>query len=84
MSKNTDRLVNKYTDIIRHAILSGQSEHGHVADTVEVLLSVAEDTAAEPLVLRLCSAGWTFTGQTHKPGDSDIRLSFVTNGVAPA
>lgn len=80
----TEQIIEEHVDALRHLVLDYQAKHGHIPDTVNFPLSVSEDTAAQPLALRLRTSGWVLVMQAHKPGESVIHMTFSTQGGIPS
>lgn len=65
-------------------VLDSRARHGDIPDTVNSQLSVAGDTAARPLALRLRQSGRVLVMQNYEPGQSTISMTFSTQGGIPS
>lgn len=82
--RTVEQIVEEHVDALRHLVLDYRAKHGEIPDTVNFQLSVAEDTAAHPLALRLRQSGWVLVMQGHKPGQATISMTFSTQGGIPS
>lgn len=82
--RTVETIVEEHVDALRHLVLDYRARHGELPDTINFQLSVAEDTAAQPLALRLRQSGWVLITQSHKPVQSTISMTFATQGGVPS
>lgn len=82
--RTVEQIVEEHVDALRHLVLDYRARHGEIPDTVNFQLSVADDTAARPLALRLRQSGWVLVMQNYKPGQSIISMTFSTQGGIPS
>lgn len=82
--RTVETIVEEHVDALRHLVLDYRARHGELPDTINFQLSVAEDTAAQPLALRLRQSGWVLITQSHKPGQPTISMTFATQGGVPS
>lgn len=82
--RTVEQIVGEHVDALRHLVLDYRAKHGEIPDTVKFQLSVADDTAAHPLALRLRKSGWVLIMQAHAPGQATISMTFSTQGGVPS
>ena len=82
--RTVEQIVEEHVNALRHLVLDYRARHGEIPDTVNFRLSVAEDTAAHPLALRLRQSGWVLAMHGHKPGQATISITFSTQGGIPS